>query len=67
MNIASSEKTPTARLFMMMLLQIFIWGAWLPLVFGYLPTLGFTPFEQSWILNAFPVAAIVGFTSGRSV
>jgi len=30
------------------------------LIFGYLPTLGFSPSEQSWILNAFPVAEIVG-------
>ncbi len=48
------------RLFVMMVLQFFIWGAWLPLIFGYLPSLGFTPAEQSWILNAFPIAAIVG-------
>ncbi len=44
----------------MMALQFFIWGAWLPLVFGYLPSLGFTPLEQSLILSAFPVASIVG-------
>src|SRR5580765_6825362 len=48
------------RLFLMMVLQFFIWGAWLPLVFGYLPSLGFDPGQQSWILNAFPIAAIVG-------
>ncbi len=48
------------KLFIMMVLQFFIWGAWLPLIFGYLPSLGFTPFQQSWILNAFPIAAIVG-------
>ena len=48
------------KLFIMMVLQFFIWGAWLPLIFGYLPSLGFTPGEQSWILNAFPIAAIVG-------
>ncbi len=48
------------RLFLMMALQFFIWGAWLPLIFGYLPSLGFSPAEQSWILNAFPIAAIVG-------
>jgi predicted MFS family arabinose efflux permease len=48
------------KLFVMMLLEYFIWGAWLPLIFGYLPSLGFTPVEQSLILNAFPVAAIVG-------
>jgi len=56
----STHRTPRARLFTMMLLQIFIWGAWLPLIFGYLPTLGYTPSQQSWILNAFPVAAIIG-------
>ncbi|MEY4916526.1 MAG: hypothetical protein RL616_439 [Verrucomicrobiota bacterium] len=48
------------KLFVMMALEFFIWGAWLPLIFGYLPSLGFTPGEQAWILNAFPIAAIVG-------
>jgi len=48
------------KLFVMMALQFFIWGAWLPLIFGYLPSLGFTPGQQAWILNAFPIAAIVG-------
>jgi len=50
----------TPKLFVMMLLEFFIWGAWLPLIFGYLPSLGFEPWEQSLILNAFPVASIVG-------
>lgn len=49
-----------AKLFVMMALEFFIWGAWFPLVFAYLPSLGFSPAEQSWILNAFPLAAIVG-------
>src|SRR5262245_15928147 len=48
------------KLFIMMVLEFFIWGAWFPLIFGYLPSLGFTAAEQSWILNAFPIAAIVG-------
>ena len=48
------------KLFVMMALEFFIWGAWLPLIFGYLPSLGFSPAQQSWILNAFPIAAIVG-------
>ena len=51
---------PRYKLFLMMVLQFFIWGAWLPLIFGYLPSLGFVPWEQSLILNAFPIAAIVG-------
>lgn len=44
----------------MMVLQFFIWGAWLPLIFGYLPSLGFSPGQQALILNAFPVASIIG-------
>ncbi len=67
------------KLFVMMVLEFFIWGAWLPLIFGYLPSLGFSaatppkeiaPYipeaitwffsEQSLILNAFPIAAIIG-------
>ena len=52
--------SPRVRLFIMMVLEFFIWGAWLPLIFGYLPSLGFTPGQQSIILNAFPLASIVG-------
>ena len=48
------------KLFAMMFLEFFIWGAWLPLIFGYLPSLNFTPDEQGWILSAFPIAAIIG-------
>lgn len=48
------------RLSVMMLLEFFIWGAWLPLIFSYLPSLKFSPGQQSLILNAFPAAAIVG-------
>lgn len=54
------NKSYRGKLTLMMALQFFIWGAWLPLIFGYLPSLGFSPAEQSWILNAFPIAAIVG-------
>ena len=58
--MSTSEYSPKGRLFFMMVLEFFIWGAWLPLIFGYLPSLGFTPGQQSLILNAFPVASIVG-------
>jgi nucleoside transporter len=47
------------KLFVMMVLEYVIWGAWLPLIFSYLPSLGFTPLQQAAILNAFPVAALV--------
>jgi MFS family permease len=68
-----------SKLFFMMVLEFFIWGAWLPLIFGYLPSLGFSASvpphalaniipqqlwflfsQQSLILNAFPIAAVVG-------
>jgi MFS family permease len=52
--------TTRQRLFVMMVLEFFIWGAWLPLIFGYLPSLGFSPGQQSLVLSAFPVASIVG-------
>lgn len=58
--MSSSASSAKYRLFFMMVLEFFIWGAWLPLIFGYLPSLGFTPGQQSLILNAFPVASIVG-------
>src|SRR5690348_18164000 len=54
------NKTIRFKLILMMVLEFFIWGAWFPLIFGYLPSLGFTASEQSWILNTFPIAAIVG-------
>lgn len=47
------------KLFLMMFLEFFIWGAWLPLIFGYLPALQFTAWQQSLIINAFPAAAIL--------
>jgi nucleoside transporter len=47
------------RLSVMMFLQFFIWGAWYPLIFGYLPALGFTDNQQFWVLGCFNFAAIV--------
>ena len=48
------------RLFVMMVLEFVVWGCWLPLIYGYLPSLGFSAIQQAWILNAFPIAAVVG-------
>ena len=44
----------------MMVLELFIWGSWLPFIFSYLPSLHFTHIQQILILNAFPIAAVVG-------
>ncbi len=48
----------SVKLFVLMVLQLFIWGAWLPVIFGYLPSLGFTKDQGAWILNAFTMASI---------
>jgi len=56
----TAVKSTRSRLFIMMVMEFFIWGAWLPLIFSYLPSLGFTTTQQAWILNAFPLSAIVG-------
>jgi MFS family permease len=56
----TTSKSSRGSLFVMMALEFFIWGAWLPLIFGYLPSLGFSPGQQSLILNAFPIASIIG-------
>jgi MFS family permease len=46
------------RLSVMMFLEFFIWGAWFPLIFGYLPSLGFNAeWQQPLILGAFNLAA----------
>ncbi|MGC9940809.1 MAG: MFS transporter [Verrucomicrobiota bacterium] len=59
------QRSTRWKLFVMMVLEFFIWGAWLPLIFNYLPSLGFSPVQQSWILNAFPLAAILGMFFGN--
>jgi nucleoside transporter len=47
-----------SRLSVMMFLEFFIWGAWLPLFSDYLTTLGFTATEKTWALNAFAMASL---------
>jgi nucleoside transporter len=50
-------KSQRWKLCVMMFLEFFIWGAWLPLIFGYLKALDFDGWQQSWILGAFNLAA----------
>jgi nucleoside transporter len=54
------QQTPKLRLFVMMALQFFVWGAWLPLVWPYMSAIGFTGTQQAWIGSAFAIASIVG-------
>jgi nucleoside transporter len=50
------------KLFIMMVLELFIWGAWLPLVWSYIGTdgLNFTGNQQALIGSAFAIASVVG-------
>jgi MFS family permease len=54
------ESNHRGKLFVMMVLEFFIWGAWFPLVFGYLPSIGFSEGQQFVVLSTFPLAAVVG-------
>jgi nucleoside transporter len=46
------------KLSVMMFLQFFIWGAWYPMIFPYLPTLGFDKLQIPVILGAFNLSAL---------
>lgn len=48
------------RLFVMMVLQLAIWGAWAPKIFPYMGMLGFAPWQQSLVGSSWGVAALVG-------
>ncbi len=41
-NVSLTSSSNYLKLTVMMVLEFFIWGAWLPLIFGYLPSLGFS-------------------------
>lgn len=47
------NKSIRFKLFLMMVLELFIWGAWLPLIFSYLPSLGFSPSQPPEAIASF--------------
>ena len=49
-----------ARLFLMMVLQLAVWGAWAPKLFPYMGLLGFAPWQQSLVGSCWGVAALAG-------
>jgi len=59
---ARSRPAPTLRLWLMMVLEFAIWGAWLPLIWGTMGPdgLNFTSTEIAWVGSAFAIASIVG-------
>ncbi len=52
--------TVQARLFLMMVLQLAVWGAWAPKLFPYMGMLGFEPWQQSLVGSSWGVAALLG-------
>jgi nucleoside transporter len=59
-NAPPGKASPRFQLFIMMVLEIAVWGAWLPLIFPYMKMLGYNAWQQSLVGNAFGVAAILG-------
>ena len=49
-----------ARLFVMMALQLAVWGAWAPKLFPYMGLLGFAAWQQSLVGSSWGVAAVLG-------
>lgn len=51
---------PRVRLFVMMALQLAIWGAWAPKLFPYMTMLGFGPGQQALVGSSWGIASIIG-------
>jgi nucleoside transporter len=49
----------------MMVLQFFIWGAWLPLVWSYMGGLGFSGSQIALVGSTFAIASILGIFFGN--
>ena len=48
------------RLFIMMVLEIAIWGAWQIKIFPYMGMRGFTAGQQAWVGSVFGIASLLG-------
>lgn len=48
------------KLFLMMLIEIFIWGAWQPKIFAYMGMLNFSDWQQGLGGSVFAIGAILG-------
>jgi nucleoside transporter len=52
-------RSPRLKLFVLMVLQLFIWGAWLPLIWPYMSEIGFSGSQQAWVGSAFAIASVL--------
>ena len=65
-STSAAAPAPTFRLWLMMVLEFAIWGAWLPLIWGYMGAsvedggVGFSGSQIAWVGSAFAIASIVG-------
>ena len=48
------------KLFIMMVLEIAIWGSWQVQIFNYMPMLGFQPWQQNLAGSMFAFASVIG-------
>src|SRR6187200_1416794 len=48
------------KLFVLMILEIAIWGAWQVKIFPYMGMLEFTAGQQAWVGSVFGIASLIG-------
>lgn len=61
-DVAAAKTDPAVRfkLFLMMVIEIFIWGAWQPKIFAYMAMLKFEAWQMSLVGSAFGIASLLG-------
>jgi len=61
-DLAAAKTDPAVRfkLFLMMVIEIFIWGAWQPKIFAYMAMLKFEAWQMSLVGSAFGIASLLG-------
>ena len=59
-QINPMNRGPRFKLFLMMVLEIAIWGAWQVQIFNYMPMLKFEQWQQNLAGSMFAIASVVG-------
>lgn len=62
MSDAAVKTDPAVKmkLFIMMIVELFVWGAWQPKVYSYMGQLGFVDWQQTLAGSVFGIASLVG-------